>query len=132
MNTLVQYSPAAQPVEKINARSGARTQRLMTLAEYRKMLKDDGTELSNREIKEEFFAYLRTHSSGNTANLAAMLTSGNVGVTGVTQNKDGTKAKIDIVFLDKLVQEPKLDVEALSVEQQKELLTKLMGILGQE
>lgn len=101
MSNIVKFE-APSMVTTVNSRSGATTNRLQTAGEFAKAQRVLNPEIKRKEINRKYEEYLRENSKLNTAGLAALLTTGKVGVTGVTVSKDQTKGAIKVIFLDKM------------------------------
>lgn len=114
MNEVVKFE-APSMVTTVNSRSGATTNRLQSAGEFAKAYKALHPDTKRKEINRRYDEYLRENSKLNTAGLAALLTTGKVGVTGVTLSKDQSKGAIKVIFLDKMAEQTAADA-AKSIE----------------
>lgn len=136
MESLIQYAPGCDVVKTLNSKTGAHGVRLQTAAEYRKAMKLLDPKLTNKEIKRDWFAYLRKNAKVNTAQLAAEMAGGNLGVRGMSLNKDETEMQVKFVFLDKIGATDKAEVEAslntMKPEELQAMMEKIKALLPVE
>lgn len=128
MNALIQYGAETKTVSTVHGKTGATTTRLLKAAEFKESYKAAHPDASNRDVKKAFEEYYKSSAKASTAELAAKMTCGTLGVESFSVNKDGDKLKVTFVDLSEESAEKEIQgkLENLSAEQ----LTNLFELIA--
>ena len=95
--SLVQFNAQSFAVTLFNEKTGMRGERLMTASEFKKAKGIKGS-----EAKRQYSGYLELNGKGNTADFAALCTTGKILVTGNRYWDNSGKGQLSYVVADKL------------------------------